>query len=318
MPAPGDRPRPTCPSSRGRDLGPMLSATVRHGNRRGCSVLDHQGGTSGPWTPYSAAAPADVAEPGRSLPETLGYLLFTSGTTGTPKAVQCTQGRLMRSGAAPSITTMFGLQRGQDVVVSEPCRCSTLNALLAGILTPGIERRGAHRPAQPARLSSVGLQARRPDLRRRTFFNYVGKPLAYILATPEQPDDAENPMGGGGVRQRGQPGRHRWPPSPAASDAEGHRRIRVLGRRARPSPARPSRRRPRSARLNSGRRHHRPERRRTECPPARFDDQRPSPQRRRGDRPEYVANTVGGGLVRGLLQQPRGRRRARIARRAGP
>jgi fatty-acyl-CoA synthase len=27
-----------------------------------------------------------------------------------------------------------------------------------------------------------------------TFFNYVGKPLAYILATPEQEDDAENPL----------------------------------------------------------------------------------------------------------------------------
>jgi fatty-acyl-CoA synthase len=24
--------------------------------------------------------------------------------------------------------------------------------------------------------------------------NYVGKPLAYILATPEQPDDADNPL----------------------------------------------------------------------------------------------------------------------------
>ena len=27
-----------------------------------------------------------------------------------------------------------------------------------------------------------------------TFFNYVGKPLTYILATPEQPDDADNPL----------------------------------------------------------------------------------------------------------------------------
>ena len=27
-----------------------------------------------------------------------------------------------------------------------------------------------------------------------TYFNYVGKPLSYILATPEQPDDAENPL----------------------------------------------------------------------------------------------------------------------------
>jgi fatty-acyl-CoA synthase len=27
-----------------------------------------------------------------------------------------------------------------------------------------------------------------------TYFNYTGKPLAYILSTPEQPDDADNPL----------------------------------------------------------------------------------------------------------------------------
>ena len=34
------------------------------------------------------------------------------------------------------------------------------------------------------------------DIRRygATYMNYVGKPLAYILATPEQPDDADNPL----------------------------------------------------------------------------------------------------------------------------
>jgi len=35
-----------------------------------------------------------------------------------------------------------------------------------------------------------------PDVRRfgATYFNYVGKPLAYVLATPERPDDADNPL----------------------------------------------------------------------------------------------------------------------------
>ena len=34
------------------------------------------------------------------------------------------------------------------------------------------------------------------DVRRygATYMNYVGKPLAYVLATPEQPDDADNPL----------------------------------------------------------------------------------------------------------------------------
>ncbi len=35
-----------------------------------------------------------------------------------------------------------------------------------------------------------------PDVRRygATYANYVGKPLTYIMATPEQPDDADNPL----------------------------------------------------------------------------------------------------------------------------
>ena len=35
-----------------------------------------------------------------------------------------------------------------------------------------------------------------PDVRRHraTYFNYVGKPLSYVLATPEAPDDADNPL----------------------------------------------------------------------------------------------------------------------------
>src|SRR5260370_781389 len=35
-----------------------------------------------------------------------------------------------------------------------------------------------------------------PDARKFgvTFFNYVGKPLSYILATPERPDDADNSL----------------------------------------------------------------------------------------------------------------------------
>src|SRR5205085_3402943 len=34
------------------------------------------------------------------------------------------------------------------------------------------------------------------DVRRygATWFNYTGKPLSYILATPEQTDDADNPL----------------------------------------------------------------------------------------------------------------------------
>jgi hypothetical protein len=35
-----------------------------------------------------------------------------------------------------------------------------------------------------------------PDVRHygATYANYVGKPLSYVLATPERPDDADNPL----------------------------------------------------------------------------------------------------------------------------
>jgi fatty-acyl-CoA synthase len=45
----------------------------------------------------------------------------------------------------------------------------------------------------PATFSASGLLA---DLRHygATFMNYVGKPLAFVLATPERPDDHDNPL----------------------------------------------------------------------------------------------------------------------------
>src|SRR5204863_5859436 len=35
-----------------------------------------------------------------------------------------------------------------------------------------------------------------PDIRRygATWFNYTGKPLSYVLATPEEPNDADNTL----------------------------------------------------------------------------------------------------------------------------
>jgi fatty-acyl-CoA synthase len=44
-----------------------------------------------------------------------------------------------------------------------------------------------------ARFSASGFL---DDVRRHgaTYANYVGKPLAYVLATPERPDDADNPL----------------------------------------------------------------------------------------------------------------------------
>ena len=64
------------------------------------------------------------------------------------------------------------------------------NALFAGF-APTLA--GGAAQALRRRFSASGFL---PDVRRygATYFNYVGKPLSYILATPAQPDDADNPL----------------------------------------------------------------------------------------------------------------------------
>lgn len=64
------------------------------------------------------------------------------------------------------------------------------NAHMAGV-APMLSVGGAW--AMRRRFSASGFL---PDVRRYgvSYFNYVGKPLTYVLATPEAPDDADNPL----------------------------------------------------------------------------------------------------------------------------
>ena len=66
------------------------------------------------------------------------------------------------------------------------------NALMAG-WGPALMAGAAFALPASGRFSASGFL---PDVRAAgaTYFNYVGKPLSYILATPEQPDDADNPL----------------------------------------------------------------------------------------------------------------------------
>jgi fatty-acyl-CoA synthase len=113
-------------------------------------------------------------------------LIFTSGTSSAPKAVICTQRRLLQSGVRMGMI----MDVGPDDVGYICMPLFHSNGLMVG-WAPSL-----------AVGASVGL-ARRfsasgwlPDVRRyhATYFNYTGKPLSYLVATPERADDADNSL----------------------------------------------------------------------------------------------------------------------------
>lgn len=113
-------------------------------------------------------------------------LVFTSGTSGAPKAVITTHRRLMF--VTQSMISITQLTADDTAYISMPLFHS--NALFTAWA--------------PAVASGATVALRRKfsaseflsDVRKygATYFNYVGKPLTYILATPERPDDADNPL----------------------------------------------------------------------------------------------------------------------------
>ncbi len=132
--------------------------------------------------PHRGARLPDVEIAGSDL----YLLLFTSGTSGAPKACLCSQGRL--AGIGVTLSSMVGL--GPDDVCYLAMPMFHSNALMAG-WAPALA--GGSTAAFRRRFSASGFL---PDVRKFgvTYFNYVGKPLSYVLATPELPDDADNPL----------------------------------------------------------------------------------------------------------------------------
>ena len=125
-------------------------------------------------TPHREVTPTDTF-----------MLIFTSGTSGEPKAVRVAHMMVPFSGVA--LVQRFSITDADVCYLSMPLFHS--NALMAGwavALSSGAAM-------APATFSASRLL---DDLRRygATYMNYVGKPLAYVLATPERPDDHDNPL----------------------------------------------------------------------------------------------------------------------------
>ncbi|MFA5885506.1 MAG: AMP-binding protein [Acidimicrobiia bacterium] len=130
--------------------------------------------------PYEGAPFPDVDIP----PEQPLVFMFTSGTTGAPKAAIIGHGRL----AAFSNRARAGLDSSSVCYSAMPMFHS--NALFT---TWGPAVCVGATMALRRRFSASAFL---DDVRRygATNFNYVGKPLTYILATPERPDDADNTL----------------------------------------------------------------------------------------------------------------------------
>jgi fatty-acyl-CoA synthase len=147
----------------------------------GVRVLD----TSGDEWAELTAAPRELTPHREVGPDDTFVMIFTSGTSGDPKAVQVQHMMPIFSGSA--LAERYSVESSDVCYVSMPLFHS--NSIYAGWGVAMVT--GA--AMVPAVFSVSGFL---DDVRQYgvTFMNYVGKPLAYILSTPEKPDDHDNPL----------------------------------------------------------------------------------------------------------------------------
>jgi fatty-acyl-CoA synthase len=134
----------------------------------------------------AASAEAAAARGAECDVETLWVLLFTSGTSSAPKAVRCTQRRLLTTGNR--MATM--LELGPDDVGYAAMPLFHTNSLMGGLapaLVAGASLSLARRFSASRFLGDVRHYG-------ATWFNYTGKVLAYLLTTPAGADDADNTL----------------------------------------------------------------------------------------------------------------------------
>ncbi|MBU3752260.1 MAG: AMP-binding protein, partial [Mycobacterium sp.] len=103
-----------------------------------------------------------------------------------PKAVRCTHEKV--AGPGVMLAERFGLGPTDVFYLSMPLFHS--NAVMAG-WAPAVAARGSIALRRKFSASQFIDDVRRFGA---TYANYVGKPMSYILATPQRPDDADNPL----------------------------------------------------------------------------------------------------------------------------
>ncbi len=128
-------------------------------------------------------APAPDASP---TEDSLFMLIFTSGTSGRPKAVRITHEKV----TVPGFYLADRLGLGADDVHYVAMPLFHSNAVMAA-WAPALHNGAA--VALREKFSATEFLA---DVRRfgATYASYVGKPLTYVLATPPLADDADNPL----------------------------------------------------------------------------------------------------------------------------
>jgi fatty-acyl-CoA synthase len=149
----------------GLDLGSARVVCTGTGHDR--AVAAHRG------------APAPSSLPAA---DDLWLLLFTSGSTGAPKAVRLTQGRAARSAARVPFGPDEVLYSAMPLFHGNALNAAVFPALASGCTIVLRER-----------FSASGFL---PDIRRYgcTFFNTVGRAIAHINATPPTPHDRDHSL----------------------------------------------------------------------------------------------------------------------------